>query len=333
MKILKPRYYDAFQCIASQCPDSCCKEWDVQVDPVSAQRYRSLEGPLGDRLRKVMEQREEDVVMVQENGRCPMWMQNGLCRIHGELGEDALCEVCRAFPRLRHDYGDFVELGLELSCPEAARLIFEEKSEPWVLVETEETGEGEYDPETMDILKTSRTKALALMQDMSIPVNHALAVLLLYGYSVQEQIDGGGEIPLDVQALLEQAESFRQEGDEAAVLAFLEDLEILTDAWRQRLQAPQGDGGWDGRLRSLAAYAIGRYWLQAVSDFDIVCRVKLIILFCLAAKILGGDPEQTAQLMSKEIENNLDNVEMILDGAYTAPALTDVRLLDMLLKS
>ena len=43
--------------------------------------------------------------------------------------------------------------------------------------------------------------------------------------------------------------------------------------------------------------------------------------------------QQVAQLMSKEIENNLDNVEMILDGAYTAPALTDVRLLDMLLKS
>ena len=333
MKILKPRYYDAFRCIASQCPDSCCKEWDVQVDPVSAQRYRSLEGPLGDRLRKVMEQREADVVMVQENGRCPMWLENGLCRIHGELGEDALCDVCREFPRLRHDYGDFVELGLELSCPEAAQLIFAEKSDPWVITEPEEKGEGEYDPETMDILKASRTKALALMQDMSIPVNHALAMLLLYGYRVQEQIDGGEEEVLDGQTLLEQAESFRQAGDEAAVLAFLEGLEILTDAWRQRLQAPQGDGSWDDRLRSLAAYAIGRYWLQAVSDFDIVCRVKLIILLCLTVKILGGDLVQTAQLMSKEIENNLDNVEMILDGAYTAAALTDVRLLDMLLKS
>ena len=27
------------------------------------------------------------------------------------------------FPRLTHDYGDFAELGLELSCPEAAKLI------------------------------------------------------------------------------------------------------------------------------------------------------------------------------------------------------------------
>lgn len=333
MKILKPRYYDAFRCIASRCPDSCCKEWDVQVDPVSARRYRMLEGPLGERLRQVMEQRDEDVVMVQENGRCPMWMENGLCRIHGELGEDALCDVCREFPRLRHDYGDFVELGLELSCPEAARLILSEPAEPEIVVELDEDAEGEYDPQTMDILRASRRKALALMEDPSVPVNRALAALLLYGYSVQEQIDGGEEAQLDVQGILEQAESFRQDGDEGAVLEFLEGLEILTDAWRQRLQTPRGDGNWDDRLRRLATYAIGRYWLQAVSDFDIVCRVKLIILFCLAVKILGGELIQTAQLMSKEIENNLDNVEAILDGAYTAAALTDVRLLDMLLKS
>lgn len=124
MKIYEPRYYGEFRCIASACPDSCCKEWDVQVDPDSAARYRALEGPLGDRLRQVLVDRDGQTFMLQERGRCPMWQENGLCRIQSELGEEALCDVCTAFPRLRHDYGDFVELGLELSCPEAARLIF-----------------------------------------------------------------------------------------------------------------------------------------------------------------------------------------------------------------
>ena len=47
------------------------------------------------------------------DGRCPMWRQDGLCRIQAALGEQALCKTCREFPRLTHDYGDFVELGLE----------------------------------------------------------------------------------------------------------------------------------------------------------------------------------------------------------------------------
>ena len=32
MEVTKPSYYDSFRCLASACPDSCCKEWDVDVD-------------------------------------------------------------------------------------------------------------------------------------------------------------------------------------------------------------------------------------------------------------------------------------------------------------
>ena len=53
MLITKPHYYDSFRCIAGSCPDSCCKEWDVQVDDVSAAYYRSLPGALGEDLRRL----------------------------------------------------------------------------------------------------------------------------------------------------------------------------------------------------------------------------------------------------------------------------------------
>ena len=89
MKITKPSYYTKFHCIAGACPDSCCKEWDVQVDDDAAAYYRSLSGDLGDRLRQVLEDTEDGTVMVIENGRCPMWRQDGLCRIQSELGEAA----------------------------------------------------------------------------------------------------------------------------------------------------------------------------------------------------------------------------------------------------
>ena len=54
MKIIKPAYFDRFRCIASACPDSCCKEWEVEVDDHSAQFYRNLPGDLGERLRQVL---------------------------------------------------------------------------------------------------------------------------------------------------------------------------------------------------------------------------------------------------------------------------------------
>lgn len=123
MTITKPAFYDTFRCIAGKCPDSCCKEWDVQVDAEAAARYRQLSGALGDRLREVLKDEDGETVMTIVDGRCPMWRSDGLCRIQAELGEAALCKVCREFPRLTHDYEDFVELGLELSCPEAARKL------------------------------------------------------------------------------------------------------------------------------------------------------------------------------------------------------------------
>jgi hypothetical protein len=77
---------------------------------------------------------------------------------------------------------------------------------------------------------------------------------------------------------------------------------------------------------------VERYWLQAVSDYDLYSRVKLTVISCLTVKLLGGDTVATAQLYSKEIENNMDNLEALLDAAYTYPAFTDDKLLGMLLE-
>ena len=72
MEIFYPNYYNRFSCLASACPDSCCKEWSVDVDADSAAFYSKLTGPLGDRLRQVLQNTDAGTVMAIENGRCPM---------------------------------------------------------------------------------------------------------------------------------------------------------------------------------------------------------------------------------------------------------------------
>lgn len=330
MVVYEPAYYRDFHCLAAECPDSCCQQWDIQVDADSAARYRALPGPLGDLLRRVLIDRDGETVMQQVGGRCPMWRQDGLCMIQAQLGEEALCQVCTDFPRLRHDYGDFVELGLELSCPEAARLIFSASPSPFIARTTKENREAEYDPALMHTLRRTREEVFSLLGRQDLSIRQILAILLLYGYAVQEEIDGGAPALLDVAADLAQANSLAKAGDFGLILAFFSSLEILTEAWKQRLASPAATPNWSDALRDLARYAVQRYWLQAVSDYDIVCRVKFIITACIIVAHLGGDVVQTAQLYSKEIENDADNVDAILDNAYTHPALTDLNLLGLL---
>lgn len=329
MEVFFPTYYHAFRCLAGACPDSCCKEWTVDVDAEAAQRYRQLNGPLGDRLRQVLTDTPDGTVMTIENGRCPMWQPDGLCRIQAELGHDALCKTCRDFPRLTHDYGDFMELGLELSCPEAARLILTSSGGFFVQAQPGDS-EPDYEQQVMDVLRQSRKETLCFLRNAE-DIPKALAAVLLYAHDVQTAIDSGSAVCSTPEACLPETEHFRGNGDILSVLGFFQMLEILTPQWKQRLESLPVDISWNEPLRNLACYMFERYWLQAISDYDLICRVKLALAACVVVGALGRNVIEIAQLFSKEIENNSDNIEAILDGAYSSPALTDTNLLALLL--
>ena len=319
--------YEQFRCIAEKCPDSCCQGWEVDVDETAAAYYRSLNGALGERLRQVLKTRDGASYMALENGRCPMWRQDGLCQIQAELDHDGLCQVCREYPRLYMDYGDFAEWGLELSCPEAARLLFQ-----GITAQKTDIPHGapaEYDQEVMAILQNSRNDVLSFLENTDLPVSQALSVVLLYAHQVQGAVDGGEYTALQPERCLRSAAECAGAGEIQPVLDFFMDLEILTSVWKDRLAHPQW-GNWCPQLRHLAVYLVRRYWLQAVWDYDLVCRAKLVVIACIVVNALGGDTEKTAQLFSKEIENDPDNREAILDGAYTVSAFTDANLLGLL---
>lgn len=330
MEVFYPKYYESFSCIADRCPDSCCKEWDVDVDSEAAAYYRALPGPLGDRLRQVLRDTEDGTVMTIEDGRCPMWRADGLCRIQAELGHDALCHVCQQFPRLRHDYGSFVEYGLELSCPEAARLIL---TSPWESPSIHKADGGDlpdYDEEIMDILLQTRKSALQLLANTNYTIPQALILLFFHAHNTQTLIDGGEPSPFEPDKLLTLAKNLARNGDASAVLDFFRQLEILNPQWTMRLSAPISPSPWKENYRNLIRYFVERYWLQAVSDYDLLCRAKFILISCIAIHTLDGDFVQTCQQYSKEIENSDENMDALLDAAYTHPAFTDERLLSLL---
>lgn len=302
----------------------------MQVDAASADYYRSLPGQLGDRLRQVLRIEDGESFMTIQDGRCPMWRSDGLCRIQAELGEAALCQTCREFPRLTHDYGDFVEMGLELSCPEAARLLLAAEYQP-MAEDTLPGGEApDYDADAMAALKKSREKMRVLLSHAHRPIGETLALGLLYGVQAQSELDGAEPSPFDPEEALQTARELAQSGDIGEIPQFFTQLELLTREWAIRLRQPS-PAPWESGHLALARYLVDRYWLQAVSDYDLYSRVKLVVIACLLVKTLGGDLIRTAQLFSKEIENDADNVDALLDAAYTHPAFTDAKLLYHLL--
>ena len=154
----------------------------------------------------------------------------------------------------------------------------------------------------------------------------ALALLLLFAHRVQDALDGG-ELEFDSREELIFARQVAQPFSWERLRDFYAGLDILTPRWRALLSEAKSVGEWSEQHRAMARYGIERYWLQAVSDLDLVSRAKMIVAGCLLVIHLGADTVSVAQLYAKEIENSAENMDAILDGAYSHPALTDAHLL------
>lgn len=122
MNYKKPYYFDKFRCIAGKCTDSCCIGWDIEIDDVTLDKYKSHKSNLSKKINKYCKGGTIKFV----DGVCPFLNDKKLCDIQLNLGEGMLCKVCNSFPRFCDSYGKNKELILSLSCPEVARLILED---------------------------------------------------------------------------------------------------------------------------------------------------------------------------------------------------------------
>ena len=311
MIVSRPAYFDRFRCLASACPDSCCREWSVQVDEDALSLYRSLPGPLGERLRSVLTREDGETVFAVEDGRCPMWRDDGLCRIQAELGEQALCRVCREFPRIRHDFGDFAELQLELSCPEAARLILLSPPEPCLTREEPDTDPAEYDRAEMSLLRQRRERLLGILSTPALTPGQTLR--MFYRQASGEELTPEGS------------------GDIRSIADFFASLEILTQTW-PALLAQAASRPLHPLTRSLARYLTERYWLRQDLG-DEWGKAGFILACCLLVSALGEDFIENAQLFSKEVENCAENMDALMDAVYDHPAFSPENLTALLTNS
>ncbi len=143
--ILIPEYLSEFNCIGGACEDTCCAGWNVTIDKKTYQAYRKVRQPeMAEKLQKYVkrDRKKNDETnyakfILDEDKNCNMMLDDGLCSIHKELGEEFLCNTCAIYPRNLTQVGGVTEKSLTLSCPEAARVVLL-REEGLGFIETEE---------------------------------------------------------------------------------------------------------------------------------------------------------------------------------------------------
>jgi lysine-N-methylase len=195
MKFLELEIFNDFKCIGTDCPFTCCAGgWRIVVDSETDLRYRSVEGPFGDRLKKNIETVDGTRRFVlTDDGRCPFLNEKNLCDIYINIGEDYLCYTCKTYPRYSFVAGDILFEGVSISCPEVARFFLNHKEALKIdFAENKEklSGQDLVDWETFNHSVRAFTTAVAIAQDREFSVGERLTLLTLFTFQFQSYIVG-----------------------------------------------------------------------------------------------------------------------------------------------
>lgn len=333
MKNTFPIYYKNFSCVADKCSDTCCAGWDVVVDSESLEKYEHLKGLYGDKIRSLITVDDDgDSIFKSQNGRCPFLLKSGLCDMHINLGHDNLCLTCRKFPRFTNAFGSRIETGISLSCPEVARLIFE-NADP-VTFETAETDgaiiPSDFDAELYFTLLNARKKAIEILQQRNFSIEQRICAFLKISQAVQQLINENrleDEKNILCDAYLSQMHSHSPAKSKRATAKYFSDfsyLEFIDSDFVCKLSKAQsvdmkGFQAPEWEYEHLMIYFVFRYFITAAYDGDLLTKAKFAALSFIMIKRLhtGLDAyskEQRtdiSQKYSKEIEHSAENMDYL----------------------
>lgn len=179
--------YKQFQCIGTECRNSCCATgWQIPLVDRVTEYYENLEGEFGDFLRRniVKSEGKKTFVKLTPEHKCPFLNEKGLCRIYIECGEQWMSDVCRLFPRARYDKNGNAIRGLSVSCEEVLRLLYS-KPEAIHLCAEATTEAGAVEERSFFELVTFIRWGMELLQDETIPFGAALATVVYTSMEAQ----------------------------------------------------------------------------------------------------------------------------------------------------
>lgn len=197
MLVKIPSYYKKFKCIAGECSDTCCDGWKIILDEESVKKYQNHNGILKERFEKSIISYNNQNIFLSDDGRCPFLNSKNTCDIYICIGKDALSRTCSVYPRKINTKGNIMEAFLNLSCPEAARLMLNEKDgirfekyDNGIQSETEATDKDIF----MDMLQEV---FINIINNKKIPLKKRVVMILFTADNISSSSDNGLDICME----------------------------------------------------------------------------------------------------------------------------------------
>lgn len=319
MKVLKPFYYDDFKCTANKCIDNCCSNWKIEIDEKTYKKYKKLKGDLGKKINNNISRIRSNANYLRygkinlKNNKCSLLSEDGLCTIHGSLGEDYLCNTCRVYPREIRKYREIYERNLSISCPEVARYIIKSKDNFSFNLEDEKLSDldkayivnNKYNEKLYNILWDTRSLAMEIIQFKEIEIWKRISFFKMLTDKVQniineKQYDNYEEV----------LNNFREQITNINVINSLDKISLISDVKVKFIQsALQVRANLNSNNEKL--YNLLREYNELFDkDIDFKSNVE---------KIIGKEKEFNTYL--KEQENIIENLLIYLIYKYFMDAL------------
>lgn len=311
MIIKYPTYYKNFKCIANDCTDTCCVDWQVIVDKDTACFYNTLNTEFGEKIRSKMYcDQDNDVVFENENNRCPFLNSNNLCDIYINVGEEHLCHTCTMFPRFYETFGATKEMGLSLSCPVANDLILNDTNFNFDTDFNEDLPEiNDLDADEFMTLKSVRDKILSYIKT-DAPLKVKLNTISSLAFTLKDVF---------VNKDFDKLEDFQIKNIENHLhfdFTVLTRLEYLTQEGKETFFNLNFnlENKYNQKFNNILFYYIYRYLLKSVytNDFSETLLFAVFSVEVISSLFnINGDLSVASRLYSKEIEHSQNNLNSI----------------------
>ncbi|MDO5517889.1 MAG: flagellin lysine-N-methylase [Clostridium sp.] len=197
VKVTYPIHFNNFKCIGGECEDTCCKGWDIEIDKDTFEYYCSTED---EKMQSMIENSifiNEDctsndldygIIKLNDKKFCPFLDENSYCMIQSKFGEENLSCVCAHFPRIMNKVDNNYEISLDIACPEAARLVLNDKESikftsgerdfyKYIINDEYNTNSKKYKNTPIKFFKEIRSYSILIMQNRNYDLSRRFYIL------------------------------------------------------------------------------------------------------------------------------------------------------------
>lgn len=328
MIFTKPYFFDSFKCKADKCTDSCCIGWEIDIDQESYEKYKSVSDEFCKQLMNGIDEIDnQHCFKLSEHDRCIFLMQNGLCDIYSNLGEEYLCEICREHPRFYDFFENVTEMGLGLCCEKVCEMIFV-SDEPVTFISHSDNINDGVDEDT-ELFFLIREKCFEIIYDRKKPLQERIYDLIVYGLSVQNELFSD---EYDVKFDSNKKNIFR------AVIRLFSETEPINEEWTDYIRSFKNEIGniigaanfintKEYEYEQMLTYILYRHFVRSRFDgniLSVICFsvISVIFIYLCDCKTFYDtkmfshtDRINNVKMWSKQIEYSDVNTQLILDSA------------------